>query len=173
MTTRAIWTEDMNRALVMATGGTPAPGQGALNAQHAAAVMAWDAWQRNQLPEDNSSYLPAAAVEDACTAFAALYNPRAADVHTYSLSQNDKNSWEGLRTPVQGVSISYAVTHFAGKAGISLEEAEAVLAHLKPLDGHRANALLAQQVFASFAKSKGIPIKGAMVVMGEWAEGYD
>lgn len=94
-------------------------------------------------------------------------------VHDHSLSQADKQSWEGLRAPVQGVSISYAVTHFAGKAGISLEEAEAVLAHLKPADAHRANALLAQQVFARFAKSKGIPVKGAMVAMREWAEGRD
>jgi hypothetical protein len=92
-------------------------------------------------------------------------------VHDHSLSQNDKNSWEALRAPVQGVSISYAVTHFAAKAGLSLGEAEAVLAHLKPADGHRANALLAQQVFASFAKSKGIPVTGAIATMREWAEG--
>ena len=173
MTARAIWNEDMKRAMEMATGGTPAPGQDALKAQHATAVTAWDAWQRNQLPEDNPCYLPAAAVEAACTAFVALYTPPAPDVHTHSVSQADKLSWEALRAPVQGVSISYAVTHFAGKAGISLEEAEAVLAHLKPADGHRANALLAQQVFARFAKSKGIPVKGAMVAMREWAEGRE
>jgi hypothetical protein len=100
-------------------------------------------------------------------------SPPTPAVHDHSLSQADKQAWEGLRAPVQGVSISYAVTHFAGKAGISLEEAEAVLAHLKPADGHRANALLAQQVFARFAKSKGIPVKGAMVAMREWAEGRD
>ena len=94
-------------------------------------------------------------------------------VHDHSLSQADKQSWEGLRAPVQGVSISYAVIHFAGKGGISLEEAEAVLAHLKPADGHRTNALLAQQVFARFAKNKGIPVKGAMATMREWAEGRE
>ena len=173
MATRAIWTEGMKRAMEMATGGTPASGQGALNAQHAAAVEAWDAWQRNQLPEDNSSYLPAAAVEAACTAFVTLYNPPAADVHTHSLSQADKNSWEGLRAHVQGVTISYAVTHFAAKAGISLEEAEAVLAHFKPAGGHRANALLAQQVFARFAKSKGITVTGAIITLRDWANGHE
>ena len=177
MTTRAIWNEEMDRAMEMATGGTPAPGQGALNAQHAAAVEAWDAWQRNQLPEDNSSYLPAAAVETACTAFVTLYNPPAADVHTYSLSQADKNSWEGLRmtfTPVdRHPEILARVIAFADKAGISQEEAEAVLANLKPSGGYYANALLAQQVFARFAKSKGITVTGAIITLRDWVEGLD
>jgi len=72
-----------------------------------------------------------------------------------------------------GVSISYAVVHFANKAGISQAEAEAVLAQLKPADGHRANALLAQQAFARFAKSNGIPVTGAISTMREWADGRE
>ena len=177
MTTRVIWNEDMNRAMAMAANPPPAPGQGALNTQHAAAVTAWEAWQRNQLPEDNSSYLPAAAVEAACTAFVTLYNPPAADVHTHSLSQNDKNSWEGLRmtfTPVdRHPEILARVIAFADKAGISQEEAEAVLANLKPSGGYYANTLLAQQVFARFAKSKGVTVTGAIITLRDWAEGRD
>jgi len=153
MTARAIWNEDMKRAMEMATGGTPAPGQDALKAQHAAAVTAWDSWQRNQLPEDNPCYLPAAAVEAACTAFVALYTPPAPAVHDHSLSQ--------------------AVIDFAEKADISLDEAEAVLAHLKPLDGHRANALLAQQVFESFAKLMRIRVTDVIASMREWANDND
>lgn len=75
--------------------------------------------------------------------------------------------------PITGVSISYAVVHFANKAGISQAEAEAVLAKLKPADGHRANALLAQQAFARFAKSNGIPVTGAISTMREWADGRE
>lgn len=75
--------------------------------------------------------------------------------------------------PITGVSISYAVVHFANKAGISQAEAEAVLAQLKPADGHRANALLAQQAFARFAKSNGIPVTGAITTMREWANGRE
>lgn len=75
--------------------------------------------------------------------------------------------------PITGVSISYAVVHFANKAGISQAEAEAVLAQLKPADGHRANVLLAQQAFARFAKSNGIPVTGAITIMREWADGRE
>jgi hypothetical protein len=75
--------------------------------------------------------------------------------------------------PITGVSISYAVIHFANKAGISQAEAEAVLAQLKPADGHRTNALLAQQAFARFAKDNGIPVTGAITTMREWADGRE
>lgn len=85
----------------------------------------------------------------------------------------ETRSLQALRAPIQGVSVSYAVIHFAEKAGISKEEAEAVLAFLKPADGHRANMLLAEQTFARFAKSKGITVTGAIVTMREWANGRE
>ena len=75
--------------------------------------------------------------------------------------------------PITGVSVSYAVIHFAEKAGISNQEAEAVLAYLKPADGHRANVLLAQRVFARFARDNEIPVAGAIGTMREWAEGRE
>ena len=170
MTTRAIWTEDINRALVMV--GMPGGGLSP-NPQREAAVAVWDAWQRNQFAEDNPSYLPATTFEAALAEFVALCPPPAADVHDYSLSQNDTTSWQALRAPVQAVSVSYAVTHFAQKAQISLEEAEAVLAHVKPTDGHRSNALRAQKTIAKFAKKHEITVAAAIVVMREWAEGRE
>lgn len=75
--------------------------------------------------------------------------------------------------PITGVSVSYAVIHFAEKAGISNQEAEAVLAYLKPADGHRTNALLSQRVFARFARDNEIPVAGAIGTMREWAEGRE
>ncbi len=121
--------------------------------------------EKQRKAEVTSLERDAAALREKLAAMKELMAIKAADPLAYETALR--------RAPIQGVSISYAVTHFAGKAGISLEEAEAVLAHLKPADGHRANALLAQQVFARFAKSKGIPVKGAMVAMREWAEGRD
>ena len=64
-----------------------------------------------------------------------------------------------------------AKAQMSERAGISREAAEAVLAQMKPADGHRANTLLAQQTFVRFAKSKGITVTGAIVTMREWANG--
>ncbi len=141
--------------------------------QARAATNAMDALQRSQLPCDNPSYLPGSAVESALAEFLRVCPPPSPAVHTYSMSQTDKNSWQGLRAPIQAVSVSYAVVHFADKAGISKEEAEAVLAHFKQAEGHRTNALLAQQVFARFAKAKSITVTGAIITMREWAEGRE
>jgi hypothetical protein len=88
-------------------------------------------------------------------------------------SEADTRSWQALRAPIQGVSVSYAVIHFAGKAGISQDEAEAVLANLKPTEGHRTNALLAERVFARFAKENDITVNSAKTVMCAWAEGRE
>jgi len=66
---------------------------------------------------------------------------------------------------------SYAVIHFAEKAGISNEEAEAVLAYMKPADGHRANTLLAEQTFMRFAKLMSIRVTDVIASMREWANG--
>ena len=62
-------------------------------------------------------------------------------------------SRKALPATIQGVSVSYAVIHFAEKAGISKEEAEAVLAYLKPADGHRVHVLLAEQTFMRCRKA--------------------
>ena len=70
---------------------------------------------------------------------------------------------------ITGVSVSYAVVYLANKVGISPEVAEAVLAHLKPTEGHRPNALLAQKFFKEFAKKNGITVSGAIATMREWA----
>jgi hypothetical protein len=88
-------------------------------------------------------------------------------------SEADMRSLQALRGAITGVSVSYAVIHFAGKAGISQAEAEAVLAYLRPTEGHRANVLLAEQAFTSFAGLKGISVNSAKTVMRNWAEGRD
>jgi len=66
-----------------------------------------------------------------------------------------------------------AKAQMSEKAGISREAAEAVLAQMKPAEGHRGNTLLAQQTFVRFAKSKGITVTGAIVTMREWANGRE
>lgn len=86
-------------------------------------------------------------------------------------SEADMRSWQSLRAPITGATVSYAVIHFAKKTALSHEEAEAVLAQLKPGDGHRTNILLAQQVFARFAQNNGITVTGAIVTLRGWAEG--
>lgn len=88
-------------------------------------------------------------------------------------SEADMRSWQALRGRITGVSVSYAVIHFASKAGISQDEAEAVLANLKPTEGHRANALLAERVFTRFAKENEITVNSAKAVMCAWAEGRE
>jgi hypothetical protein len=88
-------------------------------------------------------------------------------------SEADMRSLQALRGGITGVSVSYAVIHFAGKAGISQAEAEAVLAYLRPTEGHRANVLLAEQAFTSFAGLKGISVNSAKTVVRNWAEGRD
>ena len=177
MSKLAIWNEDTMRAMVTATTGIRNPFGG--NPDIDAAVFAWDAWQRNQLPEDDPSFLPAAVADAARAAFVTQCPP---PLPQYAggggpgvcrPSEADTRSLQALRAPIQGVSVSYAVIHFAEKAGISNEEAEAVLAYMKPNDGHRTNALLAEQTFVRFAKSKGITVTGAIVTMREWANGRE
>lgn len=82
-------------------------------------------------------------------------------------------SRKALRTAIQGVSVSYAVIHFAEKTGISKEEAEAVLAFMKPADGHRANTLLAEQTFTRFAKLMSITVSDVIATMRDWANGHE
>lgn len=86
-------------------------------------------------------------------------------------SEADMRSWQAMRAPITGVTVSYSVIDLAGKAGISQEEAEAVLAHLKPGDGHRTNVLLAQQVFSRFAQNNNITVTGAILTLKGFAEG--
>ena len=84
-------------------------------------------------------------------------------------SEADMRARQALRGGITGVSVSYAVVYLANKLGVSQEVAEAVLAHLKPSEGHRRNTLLAQQFFARFAKENGITMSGAIATMREWA----
>ena len=84
-------------------------------------------------------------------------------------SEADMRARQALRGGITGVSVSYAVVYLANKVGISQEVAEAVLAHLKPTEGHRPNALLAQKFFTQFAKKNGITVSGAVATMREWA----
>jgi hypothetical protein len=84
-------------------------------------------------------------------------------------SEADMRARQALRGGITGVSVSYAVVYLANKLGVSQEVAEAVLAHLKPSEGHRRNTLLAQQFIARFAKENGITMSGAIATMREWA----
>jgi hypothetical protein len=102
---------------------------------------------------------------------AALREKLAAMKELMAMKAADPLAYETALRRAQGVSIYYAVIHFAEKVGISREAAEAVLAVLKPTDGHRTDALLAEQTFVRFAKSKGITVTGAIATMREWAEG--
>jgi hypothetical protein len=119
--------------------------------------------EKQRKAEVTSLERDAAALREKLAAMKELMAIKAADPLAYETALR--------RAPIQGVSISYAVIHFAEKVGISREAAEAVLAVLKPTDGHRTNALLAEQTFVRFAKSKGITVTGAIATMREWAEG--
>lgn len=175
---KGIWTDDMNRALTLVNVGHYDYNLGDRDPKRAA-VNFMDAWQRNELPEDNPSYLPAAAVEAALSAFVAICPPpEPTHVTLVTCAGTTFNACGGSGpvaspTPrassVQGVSVSYAVVYLANKVGVSQEVAEAVLAYLKPTEGHRPNALLAQQFFARFAKENGITVSGAIATMREWA----
>lgn len=174
---KGIWTDDMNHALVMVNVGHYDYNLGDRDPKRAAVIF-MDAWQRNELPEDNPSYLPAAAVEAALSAFVAICPPpepihvtlvTCAAAPPRGRARPPRPALTARASSVQGVSVSYAVVYLANKVGVSQEVAEAVLAHLKPTEGHRPNTLLAQQFFARFAKENGITVSGAIATMREWA----
>jgi hypothetical protein len=69
--------------------------------------------------------------------------------------------------PQMAQSVSYAAVYLAQREGLTVPEAEAVLAHLKPMDGHRPNTLLARQVLNRYATEKGIRFQDAEAVLRE------
>lgn len=160
--------DNMNRANMITSLGWTRPGE-APNAEYMAAITAVEAYQRCALSADHPAFLTREAADAALDAFVAL-SPTPVplyDSHRVAIDALGRSG--GPHVPVIGQSVSYAVTHFAQKYEVTSEEAEAVLAHVKPQDGHRKNTLLATQVIKRFASDYGIRVKDAIEV---FREGY-
>ena len=138
-------------------------GGGSPDAKYMAALSAVDTNQRAALPAEHAAFLTRSEADAALAAFVILHPQPPPDLRNCA-APADVHSSQAGRRPIMGQTVSYNVVHLAQRYGISQDAAEAVLAHLKPGEGHRTNTLLARQTINRFARDNHIRFEDAEAV---------